>query len=283
MDLYPFAEFYRTYGLVPIPALNKHPTIKWKPFIQTPPSKQDIINWFANPNTNNQHNQHNQQNTHSPQLMLITSRTTNLAIVDIDVKILNPLDPHLIIQKLQLNDQAPLLSKTPSGGIHVWCQFPKHINLPNSVQRLHPQIDIRGEHGLIVAPPSKHYEFLPPYDDVQLLRTKLENLTPFPQTLLNALRKAPHNTTNTPSKSKFTEEEWVQILTQGVSFGSRNTTAAQIIGKLTHMFTKSFPNTPLTTHVPLIWEFTCFWNQKNDPPLSEDELVTTFKSILSRI
>lgn len=43
---------------------------------------------------------------------------------------------------------------TPSGGLHLWFRWPKGIEIRNSAGRVGPGIDVRGEGGYVVCPPS---------------------------------------------------------------------------------------------------------------------------------
>lgn len=59
-----------------------------------------------------------------------------------------------------LEDQAGLISKdlvvrTGSGGQHIYLKAPSTV-VRNSASKLAPFIDIRGEGGYVVAPPSLH-------------------------------------------------------------------------------------------------------------------------------
>lgn len=44
--------------------------------------------------------------------------------------------------------------ETPSGGRHIYFRWPKGCNIANSASRIAPGIDVRGEGGMVIAPPS---------------------------------------------------------------------------------------------------------------------------------
>lgn len=45
---------------------------------------------------------------------------------------------------------------TGSGGLHIYWHSPAGVTILNSMSKISPNIDFRGEHGFVVAPPSKH-------------------------------------------------------------------------------------------------------------------------------
>jgi len=142
-----------------------------------------------------------------------------------------------------------LTAKTQSGGYHYYFQY--HKGLPNMAGTLQG-VDIRSEGGYVIAPPSEgergEYQWV-----VE------ETLAPFPSSLL-------------PKNIK--KNNWNKLV-KGSSFGERNDNATKIIGKL-------ISKHPQEEWDTLVWELIDAWNTKNTPPLSQEELKTTFHSICSR-
>lgn len=60
----------------------------------------------------------------------------------------------LLRQEIDL--PATMTAKSGSGGLHLYYRYPIGETLPNSASKLGPGLDIRGEGGFIVAPPSMH-------------------------------------------------------------------------------------------------------------------------------
>lgn len=45
---------------------------------------------------------------------------------------------------------------TGGGGSHIYFRHPGKISIPNSVSKIAPGIDVRGDGGYVIAPPSVH-------------------------------------------------------------------------------------------------------------------------------
>jgi hypothetical protein len=144
--------------------------------------------------------------------------------------------------------------KTGGGGYHFYYKHPGQ-EVKNLV-RVKEKTDIRGDGGYVVAPPSIHhsgntYEWLETIDK--------DSLAPFPVELfINQVQKIFSGT-----------------ISDGVTEGTRNNTAAQFIGML------------LSKITPELWELSAWpalkeWNKNNKPPLEERELRAIYESIKGR-
>jgi hypothetical protein len=163
--------------------------------------------------------------------------------------------------------------ETPRGGWHFWFRVPPGRPLPrNSAgSRLGPGIDIRGQGGYALAPPSLvtgerasgrryvgEYRWHP--DSANSIATA-------PAWLLDALERAGGNGRTDP-------DEWLELVTGGVEEGRRNQTIAKIAGLL-------FRRMP--REAELAAELLACWNQQRcRPPLEADELRTVLDSIADR-
>ena len=58
------------------------------------------------------------------------------------------------IKKYRVPDTLTI--KTGGGGLHYYFKHPAEVKVRNSAGKLGPGIDVRGHHGYVVAPPSKH-------------------------------------------------------------------------------------------------------------------------------
>lgn len=72
-------------------------------------------------------------------------------------------------------------------------------------------------------------------------------------------------------------EQW-EILAEGVNEGGRNAAACAWAGKLLEQTSNVFD----AAAVSICWTNLKLWNSQNKPPLEEEELIATFKSILAR-
>lgn len=130
-----FALSYLKLGwsLIPLKPGSKEPLISsWKEFQKVPPSTSQVSDWFRQwPNAN---------------VGIVTGTVSNLAVIDADGTCgKNSLK--------ELNLTSPTVSVTGSQGRHLFYAYPSDESLRNSVKKL-PGLDVRGEGGYVVAPPS---------------------------------------------------------------------------------------------------------------------------------
>ena len=146
-NLHNHAQNYGEHGLKIIPSNpeTKRPHIpEWHNKATNNPNQ--INEWFTHPN-----------NTGISLVMGQQPNGLNLFALDIDTK--NG-DGHTELHQLQ-NQYGPLPktweTRTPSGGTHLIYTAPNHVTIRNQQghgNRLAPNIDVRGHHGQIVAPPT---------------------------------------------------------------------------------------------------------------------------------
>ena len=83
-----------------------------------------------------------------------TGKKSNVFVLDVDVKS----DGFASLQKLMNevgNWPETLTARTGSGGLHAYFKY-GDLNIRNSASVVGPGLDIRGEGGFVVAPPSLH-------------------------------------------------------------------------------------------------------------------------------
>ena len=155
----------------------------------------------------------------SSNIAILTGKESNLVVVDIDaakggrIEDLYNFVPKEILEKT-------LWIKT-GGGFHLYFRFPPNVEVRNSAGRLGKNIDVRGNGGYVVAPPSMHisgkrYEFINEND-----------ILPFPQAFIEKLNKPEPRTENGNSSGKSDQ-------TDLYSEGTRNDSLTRIAGKLRH-------------------------------------------------
>lgn len=81
---------------------------------------------------------------------IATGYVSNIFVVDVDVK------SGGLESMLTLDLPTTLKAKTGSGGYHFYYIYPPDCNIRNSVSKIASGIDIRGDGGYIIAPPSRH-------------------------------------------------------------------------------------------------------------------------------
>jgi hypothetical protein len=161
---------YLGRGFSIIPVNGKFPAIpSWKPFQERQPSITEVMEWHKK----------------FPQagLAIITGALSGLAVVDID----GPLEAGLalLIESGVKIPDATTRVRT-ARGYHLWFAHPGVAvkTASNTLANRAVKIDIRGDGGYIVAPPSVHesgvrYHF----------EHEVDVLPPFPPALLGLLRK----------------------------------------------------------------------------------------------
>lgn len=220
------------FSVIPIEFRGKKPLVVWQQYQVTRASKEQIEQWFNQyPNAN---------------VGVVTGAISGIVVIDIDT-----------IEKIEYPLPETATSRTGRDGRHLFCKHPGQI-VKNRTSIL-PHVDIRGDGGYVVMPPSIHengnrYEWIIP--------PKNSEFAELPEWVL--------------------EEKIVQIIEEkkehyptdaSVLEGKRNDTATRIAGKLLSQLKDE-----------KLWEFAWGgikeWNRnKCVPPLSETELQNVFNSI----
>lgn len=151
---------------------------------------------------------------------------------------------------------------TGGGGRHLYFRLPQGLEIYNSAGKIGLKIDVRGDGGYIVVPPSTHPSGGRYVWSVDSGDTAIEA----PSWLIDLVINKPR-TANGKS-----DIDWDSIL-QGVTEGSRNDCAARLSGKLlAHGLEPKFS-----------FYLMAAWNDARcKPPLPHDELYKTFVSIAQR-
>jgi hypothetical protein len=227
-----WALHYYDLGFSVIPVRkDKIPLTRWERAQHERPNKDEIRKWFTQyPDAN---------------IAIVTGGISGIVVVDVEAGGNTEKLPRTVI------------SKTGGGGYHYYYRHPRET-VKNAVQ-ICEKIDIRGDGGYVVAPPSLHesgnrYEWVIPPDGT--------NFAEFPDWILWKC-----------TSEKNQKRDWQRILTSENPEGIRNMTAAQVAGKLLY-------------HLPPdLWEISGWatlkeWNlHHNNPPLEEEELRIAWESI----
>jgi len=216
---------------------EKIPLVRWKPYQDALPTPQELTKWFTQWPT--------------AQLGLVTGPGVGLMVVDID---LGATDAD--IASLQL--PTTLISKTPSGGRHVFLRYPKNKKV-KTVAGFRPHIDIRGDGGFVVIPPSKYPNGVP-YE--WLIDPEYADIAEAPEHLLSLISDDTTSTQRTDYKA----------IAFGAPQGQRNHSAAVMAGCLLLNLHPSLWN-------DVAWPLLRAWNKQNSPPLEDFELLLVFNSI----
>jgi Bifunctional DNA primase/polymerase, N-terminal len=159
---------YLHRGLPIIPVKGKLPAVhSWKPFQDRLPSITEVTAWF--------------EKFPTAGIAIITGAFSGLAVIDID----GPLEAGLALlmeNGITIPDTTTVRS---ARGWHLWCAHPgiPVKSVSNVLVNREVKIDIRGDGGYIVAPPSVHESGVRYYFDHEV-----DVLAPFPPALLGLLR-----------------------------------------------------------------------------------------------
>lgn len=233
------------FSIFPVEKNGKKPLIKWTEFQDKKASLDQIRNWsilYSNPNW-----------------AIVTGEISGIVVVDID-------DLEKYYESGIIFPDTPTVRT--SKGLHLYFKHPGII-IPNSAKNK-GWFDIRGDGGYVVAPPSFHQS------GVQYLwadgkSPKECDFATLPQWIIDEIIKVPIAISKSihPTNSR---NELDELLSKGALEGSRNDAATRLAGLL---FGKKHSRLAVITIMN-------DWNQKNDPPLDDQELLAVIDSIESR-
>lgn len=225
----------KRWSIIPV-GQDKKPLIPWKQFQNSHPTQEQVQEWFSNEAVN---------------IGIVTGKVSNLTVVDID--------PRHGGTNESFEGVKTVTARTGGFGWHYYFSFEDGIQNHTSIQQ---GVDLRGEGGYVIAPPSSHpsgnkYSWeVPP--------TELNVIALLPSFVKEWINQA---------KPKDSKSNWNPEVLKGVQEGKRNDTAASITGKLL----KRFPEKEWESEA---WEHLKSWNlSKNKEPLEEAELRKVFESI----
>jgi KaiC/GvpD/RAD55 family RecA-like ATPase len=237
----------------------KKPFVPWKTYQERFATKDEVAEWFTkNPDAN---------------IGIVTGTLSNLVVFDLDseeaVKYAE--------EKGSFPDNTP---KAKTGkGYHAYMQHPG-FEIRNDVDTK-LKIDIRGDGGYVVAPPSIHgsgvqYEWVEGRSvfDVDPVECSTWMIDYFRE--INEQKKKPKDKTKSDNKPAIknhipdnsSERSFADLISNGVSEGERNHTAVKVIGLLLETMSKDNA-----------WAFAMAWNRNNRPPLLKDELKGIFETL----
>lgn len=243
---------YLTYGLSPIPCY-----LPWKDEKHIKANKNCYIKWGQYQKRVAEIEEIIEWWVKFPvaQVGIVNGQISGIFTLDLDIGYDKEKIKELNLPRDTWTDQ------TPSGGYHAYFKYPTDRIIKNMTDLFgnNSRVDIRAEGGIAVLPPSTYrdgrpYKWINSPDKYSLKEA--------PISLLNLL---------SDGKTKRDFSEFIN----GVGNGSRNNSAARIAGKLIGAY-------HFEDWFSFCWPMLRAWNRGNSPPLDEDELLTTFKSIVSK-
>ena len=233
------------WSVIPIEAHGKRPLVAWLEYQSRLPREDEIDAWFGA--------------RREPNLGVVTGAVSNLVVLDVDpqhggAQSLAALE----IEHGALPDTVE--AQTGGGGRHFYFAHPGGV--AHNRVGLAPGIDLRGDGGCVVAPPSLHpsgrrYRWAPGRSPQE------RQLAPLPDWLLRLARP-------TPARAGHPLAHWRALVREGVDEGSRNSTLASHAGHLLRF--------GVDPRVAL--ELLLAWNRvRCRPPLADSEVAAVVDSI----
>jgi hypothetical protein len=235
----------RGWSVLPLAPREKRPLIRWEALQMARPSAADVGSWFRRwPDAN---------------VGIVTGEISNLVVIDID--------PYhggdASLDRLEHRFGAlpsTIEATTGGGGRHLYFAHPG--DLVRNRAGLAQGIDVRGDGGYIVAPPSIHPSGRP-YVWVSGHSPDDMSLAILPRWVFSATRSL---------RARRTAADWRRLVREGVPEGQRNATIASLTGHL--LWHGVDPDVAL--------ELMLAWNRMRcRPPLDDAEVIQVVHSIAS--
>lgn len=230
------------WSVIPIEPRGKRPLIRWQVYQHRHPDATEVADWYRHwPDAN---------------IAIVTGVVSGLVVLDLDPR--HGVDASL--QELERKHgpiDETVEARTGGGGRHLYFAHPGEI-LHNRVG-IAPGVDLRGDGGYVVAPPSVHASGEP----YRWERSPdVCRLAPLPGWLSEA--------SEVQSRRGHPLTYWRRLLREGVGEGERNNTIASLAGHL--LWHGVDPE--VATELLLTWNAT-----RCRPPLEPEEVVRTVASI----
>lgn len=218
---------------------DKRPIVEWKLYQEQRPTHAQITHWWDKyPHAN---------------VGIITGVVSGILVFDLD--------------SMESRDYVKRrgVPRTPiartSKGIHIYLDYPSVLVGNRSDPKI--GMDIRGEGGYVVAPPSTH-------DSGR--RYEWTNWHPWNTEIAQLNQWMIDYCTDPYESNQPRQQGWHHEVLEGVDDGGRNHACASLAGRF---FNKDLSVVEVT-------EILLMWNERNRPPLPEDEIVRTVASIGAR-
>jgi hypothetical protein len=234
----------RGWSVLPLRPRDKRPLIPWEYLQHERPSEGDIADWFRRwPDAN---------------IGIVTGEISNLIVLDVDPKH----GGDATLERLERRFGAlssTVEAVTGGGGRHLYFAHPG--GLTRNRAGLAQGIDLRGDGGYIVAPPSTHPSGCP-YVWTSGHAPDEITLAPLPGWIITPIRGP---------RIGRSLAEWRRLVREGVVEGQRNSTIASLTGHL--LWHGVDPDVAL--------ELLLAWNRiRCRPPLDDAEVAQVVASIV---
>ena len=238
-----YAQYH--WSVIPMRAYDKRPIINWQQYQQRRATEQEINQWY--------------QRWPEANIGIVTGSISCIVVLDIDPA--HGGDKSLASWEKQYGSLPETVEVTTGGGgRHLYFQHPGGV--VRNRAGVAPGIDLRGDGGCVVAPPSihtsgKHYVWIEGRGPGSI------KPAPMPVWLLQLI-------SGNGKTAGHAVDYWRQLLHEGVPQGERNNTIASLAGHL--LWHGVDPD--------VVQELLLCWNRTRcRPPLEDNEVVRTVDSI----
>lgn len=235
----------RGWSVIPIVPREKRPLVKWEDYQRRQASDGELDRWFTRwPDAN---------------VGIVTGAVSGLVVLDVD-------PGHGGTASLAALETehgtlpATVSARTGGGGRHYYFRHPGRTT--GNRTGLAPGLDLRGDGGMVVAPPSMHGSGRR-YQWVTGKTPDTMPLAPVPVWLLQVIAKAEAH----PGHGLA---HWRSLVRDGIGEGRRNATIASLAG---HLLWHGV-DLEVTRQLLLAWNAA-----RCSPPLDDDEVSRTVDSI----
>jgi len=235
----------RGWSIIPIRSGDKRPLIRWEEFQHRQPSAEEVRAWLSCwPEAG---------------IGIVTGRISGIVVVDIDPH--HGGDASLDTLERQ-HDHMPLTVECCSGGSGRHLYFAHPGGLVRNKVALAAGVDLRGDGGYVVAPPSMHGSGAR-YVWRDGCGPRDMSLAPLPAWLLRSAIEEVRRAGRPAS-------HWRRLVRDGVSEGERNNTVASLAG---HLMRHGVDGA-------VVLELLLCWNRlRCKPPIHDDEVAAVIESI----
>lgn len=238
----------RNWSIIPIRPEDKRPLIRWENYQRRRADEAEVRGWF--------------QAWPDAGIGIVTGTISGLVVLDIDVRH----GGDVTLDRLELEHgrlPTTVEVRTGGGGRHLYFAHPG-VLIRNKVG-LAPGIDVRGDGGYVVAPPSMHASGTR-YAWAEGRTPATTAIAPLPEWVI---RQAVED----PARLGRPISDWRRLVRDGVPAGERNNTVASLAGHLL----RHGVDAAVTVELLLCWN-----RVRCRPPLEDDEVASVVTSI-SRI
>ena len=235
----------RGWSVIPVEPRGKRPVIAWLEYQQRRADEDEARQWF--------------ETRRNANVAVVTGKISGLVVLDIDTAHHGDESLRALEREHGAVPQT-VEAVTGSGGRHFYFSHPG--GLVRNRAGLIRGIDLRGDGGCVVAPPSvhrsgKHYVWKKGRAPGEAA------LTPLPAWLHALIRGAKAQSAHSPA-------HWRSLVSEGVNEGERNSTLASLAGHLLHR----------DVDARVVLELLLTWNRlRCRPPLSDHEVARVVESI----